>query len=142
MRIVFELEMRVASYWRDDVLKPVQASVVNGAPLSVPSIFSSMKRPLSSARIVEVPFVAMRAGLEKERHLDVPGAGHDGEARVFGTGLNGGDARDRRDRHDGDKRREEKPTNAGRGHHATPSETWRPAGRARPATGGDARGGR
>src|ERR1041384_7638567 len=47
--------MRVASYWRVAVLKPVHASVVNGAPFNVPSIRSSMKRPSSSGEIVDVP---------------------------------------------------------------------------------------
>ena len=41
------------------VLKPVQASVVNGAPFSVPSIFSSMKRPPNSGWIVDTPFDTM-----------------------------------------------------------------------------------
>src|SRR5205809_5942443 len=49
--------MRVASYWCVHVLNPVHARVVNGAPFSAPSIFSSMKRPPRSGWIVEVPLV-------------------------------------------------------------------------------------
>src|SRR5262245_43599933 len=57
MLIVLVLEMRVASYWRVEVLKPVHASVVNAAPLSVPSIFSSTKSPFRSDRMVDVPLL-------------------------------------------------------------------------------------
>src|SRR5260370_32901246 len=57
MRMVFVLAMRVASYWCVAVLKPVHARVVNGAPFSAPSIFSSTKSPSNSDRIVDVPFV-------------------------------------------------------------------------------------
>src|ERR1700681_285394 len=58
MRLAFVLAMRVASYWCVAGLKPVQASVVNGVPLSAPSIFSSTKSPSNSGRIVDVPLVA------------------------------------------------------------------------------------
>src|SRR3954464_11163903 len=57
MRLVLVLAIRVASYWWVAALNPVHARVVNGAPLRVPSIFSSTNRPSNSGRIVEVPFV-------------------------------------------------------------------------------------
>src|ERR1700676_1173541 len=59
MRPEFVLAMRVASYWCVAVLKPVHARVVNGVPLSAPSIFSSTKSPSNSGRIVDVPLVVM-----------------------------------------------------------------------------------
>lgn len=79
------LAMRVASYCFVDVLKPVQASVVNGAPASVPSMVSSMNRPPSSDRIVDVPVLESagppRLGPERQRH--VPRAHHRFEPRMF-----------------------------------------------------------
>src|SRR5689334_3373399 len=59
IRLVLVLAIRVASYSRVLVLNPVHDNVVKDVPFKAPSIFSSIKRPPSSERIVDVPVVVM-----------------------------------------------------------------------------------
>src|SRR5690349_17588452 len=60
IRLVLVLAIRVASYSRVLVLNPVHDTVVTDVPFKAPSIFSSIKRPPSSERIVDVPVVVMQ----------------------------------------------------------------------------------
>ncbi len=89
MRMVFVLAMRVASYW---CVARVEAGPREGRERR--AVQRALDLLLDEESVEQRPDRrgalgrdTRTAGLEPERHLDVPGAAHRGEARVLGIGC-------------------------------------------------------